>query len=235
MKNDSSTEKETLSPVALSLHFPSILSNDSISQVLSWPFQQKGKEGRLRFWERVLSKKDETDLFELCKHLIPELATESQGGKETRRLSGGFGEPDYKYAYKETVRTAKPFPPWMKRLKDQVSEMFHQPFEFVLMNYYPDDRSGIGDHADNEYDMSKRSSIVCLSLGHPHTLRIRYKNEQKHVLQITLPSAPCTRWKKNSKSFSTTVRFLSQMMETYPVQYGLVSLSGISSKRNFKH
>ena len=169
-------------------NFPSLLPTESMSQQQSWPFQQKARKGRLRFWERVFSEINEKTLLSYCKALIHLLSPEDVNGHLSRRLSGGFGEPGYEYSYKKTTRIAQPWPSWLLYLAKQLESLFDQTFEFALINYYPDHQSGIGDHADGEKDMKKNSKIVCLSFGSTHTLRIRFAKEKQYLLQIKVTS-----------------------------------------------
>ena len=109
-------------------------------------------------------------------------------GHSTRRKSGGFGEPGYRYSYNGATRDARPWPRWLVKIKNTLQERFQQRFEFALINYFPDLLAAINPHSDNERDMERRSIIACISLGHTYLLSIQRLNREE-FLKVELPSA----------------------------------------------
>ena len=115
------------------------------------------------------------------------LTHEVVDGHQTRRKSVGFGDPGYEYGYKGAIRKAKPWPAWLLKIRNTLQQRFNQPFNFALINYFPDIHSGIKGHSDAERDMKSRSIIACISVGYPHILTIQRFNHE--VLQeVEIPS-----------------------------------------------
>ena len=168
--------------------YPTLLDNNVIDDPKGWRFSEKAKKGDLRIWQRVLSEEDEQILFQRCFEIKDTLTPELVNSHQTRRKSGGFGEQGYRYRYKDTTHEAKPWPPWLLKIRNTLQERLQQPLEFVLVNYFPDIDSGISEHCDNERDMKARSIIACISVGYSHMLRIVNAKSKKEELQIEIPS-----------------------------------------------
>jgi len=84
------------------------------------------------------------------------------------RLLAWYGDVDYRYS--GLHHPAKPMPPQLLALKEQVERTLAAQgvtarFNSVLMNYYRDGNDSIGSHADDETQLGKQPIIASVSVG----------------------------------------------------------------------
>lgn len=71
-----------------------------------------------------------------------------------RKVCAFSDVPGKRYYYSAQYTEAVPWHPLVKDMKRKVDDHLGVKFNFALVNYYPDGRSGIGKHSDNESSTS---------------------------------------------------------------------------------
>lgn len=84
--------------------------------------------------------------------------------------------PGKRYYYSTQYAEAVTWPPLIKKMKYNVEDYLGIKFNFALVNYYPDGKSGIGKHSDSEHCMNFTKPIACLNFGATRKLIFREKN-----------------------------------------------------------
>ncbi|KAM4827090.1 DNA oxidative demethylase ALKBH2 isoform 2-T4 [Thomomys bottae] len=69
----------------------------------------------------------------------------------------------------------KPWLPVLERVRDRVSDMTGQTFNFVLINRYKDGCDHIGEHRDDERELAPGSPIASVSFGACRDFFFRHK------------------------------------------------------------
>lgn len=109
-------------------------------------------------------------------------------GKEcfSPRDIGFFSDEAREYAYSNSARPALPLPPAMKKLMERVNSTVCDSVKFngVLVNLYPDGRSTIGSHSDNERELVPGVGVLALSFGATRKFRVRDKKTGKIVMDV---------------------------------------------------
>jgi alkylated DNA repair dioxygenase AlkB len=95
------------------------------------------------------------------------------------RLEAIFGDSEgYFYTYSGSVELrAKPWPPFLLKLRDLVETQTGHRYQVVIGNQYRDGRDSIGYHADDEQSLGESPAIASISLGATRTFRIKEKTK----------------------------------------------------------
>lgn len=100
---------------------------------------------------------------------------------------GFYSNETKEYAYSNSARPALPIPPSMKKLLDWINDNVcnnGQKFNGVLVNLYPDGRSTIGKHSDQERELVPGVGVLALSIGVTRKFRVRDKKTGKIVMDV---------------------------------------------------
>lgn len=100
----------------------------------------------------------------------------SHTNKPVPRLLDHYG---HEYSYYHSHHPEKEIPIWLHDVKNNVEHLCGQEFNGILLNFYPDQKSNISWHSDNEDCLGKNPTIVSLSLGETRTFCIRHKKSLK--------------------------------------------------------
>ena len=76
----------------------------------------------------------------------------------------------------------------MMPLKLRLEKLIGEKFNFVLVNYFPNKKAGIGEHTDLGGGMKLNSKIACASVGYTHVLRILMASTREVLQEIEIPS-----------------------------------------------
>jgi alkylated DNA repair dioxygenase AlkB len=91
-----------------------------------------------------------------------------------------YGEGVYIYSGTETVGDPN-FPEIVKRCLEISKEMYPEfSWNGALVNWYPDGKSYIGAHSDDEKDLVENAPILSFSFGGVRTFRLKYKKNKKN-------------------------------------------------------
>ena len=72
-----------------------------------------------------------------------------------------------------------------------------------LINYYPDSKSSIPDHSDDEIEIDDNSFIVTLSLGSDRTMHFKCKHDKTLISTVTLSHGMVLIFSKSSQTIFT--------------------------------
>jgi alkylated DNA repair dioxygenase AlkB len=118
---------------------------------------------------------------EILRRLIAEVAWRQEEiilwGRKIHqpRLTAWYGDPGQTYAYSGIQLDPLPWTPTLLDIKTRVEEASRSRFNSVLLNYYRDERDGIGFHSDDEPELGKCPVIASLSLGEERTFILKHK------------------------------------------------------------
>lgn len=104
------------------------------------------------------------------------------------RLIAWYGDAGRVYAYSGLRLDPLPWTPLLRDLKTRVEQASGAGFNSVLLNYYRDERDGIGFHSDDEPELGECPVIASLSLGEARTFVLKHKT-LKSVKPVHLPLA----------------------------------------------
>ena len=97
--------------------------------------------------------------------------------KPTLRSSCGFSDPGFTYSYNGGCHEGRPWPPWLREIRDRLARYFYQTFEFALVTEFSSGNASLSN-SDSEPAMVENSKVVCVSLGQTHSLDI-WENKQR--------------------------------------------------------
>ncbi len=96
-----------------------------------------------------------------------------------RRLTSYQGEEGMTYRYSGKTRPANPWTPHILAIKTEVEKITNQKYNFALINYYPDGKSKLGWHSDDERDLVSGSIIASVSFGAKRDFQVRTKPSKR--------------------------------------------------------
>lgn len=90
------------------------------------------------------------------------------------RLTAWWGDPGVSYVYSGIRNEPKPWPEWMRGLRDVVERFTSARFNSCLGNLYRDGRDSVALHADDESELGPEPTIASLSLGASRKFQLRH-------------------------------------------------------------
>lgn len=93
----------------------------------------------------------------------------------TARKVAWYGDAAYRYTYSGTTKTALPWLPQLRDLKQRVEAITQEQFNSCLLNLYASGEEGMNWHSDDEKSLGKNSSIASVSLGAERKFAFRHK------------------------------------------------------------
>lgn len=121
---------------------------------------------------------DTTERAALFEHLsAAPFESEVANGHRVRRQSVAYSDHGLVYRYAGVERRGLPWTPLLQALRDRLRRVCGQPFNFLLVNLYPDGQAGLGWHADDEPEIYEGSTIASISLGEEREFQIRLGRE----------------------------------------------------------
>ncbi|XP_012869789.1 PREDICTED: alpha-ketoglutarate-dependent dioxygenase alkB homolog 2 isoform X1 [Dipodomys ordii] len=91
------------------------------------------------------------------------------------RKQATYGDAGLTYTFSGLTLSPKPWLPVLERIRDRVSDVTGQTFNFVLVNRYKDGCDHIGEHRDDERELASRSPIASVSFGACRDFFFRHK------------------------------------------------------------
>ncbi|KAI4462154.1 alpha-ketoglutarate-dependent dioxygenase alkb 2 [Holotrichia oblita] len=95
------------------------------------------------------------------------------------RQQVAYGDVGMSYKFSGITAPAKPWLPSLRSIRDLISEITGNYFNFVLINRYRNGSDHIGEHRDNEADLDHNSPIASLSLGQQRTFILKHADVRK--------------------------------------------------------
>ncbi|XP_071166600.1 DNA oxidative demethylase ALKBH2-like [Mytilus edulis] len=136
----------------------------------------------------LYSKKEADELLIKCAELLEyntgQLAKVKVFGKwhDIPRKQVAYGDAGLSYKFSSTIVPARPWIPFLKDIRDKISEVTKHEFNFVLINRYKDGHDHMGEHRDDEEDLVPGHPIASLSLGQPRDFVFRHADSRgKHA------------------------------------------------------
>ncbi len=118
------------------------------------------------------------------------------------RLSAWYGSKDLNYSYSGITVTPLRWNQTLLRLKSRIESLVSHSFNSVLLNYYRDQRDGMGMHSDDESDLGQQPVIASLSLGDERIFLLRHRHlKEINTLKLPLPSSSILLMNGNTQSF----------------------------------
>ena len=95
------------------------------------------------------------------------------------KLTISYGATEYTYHYSGKDHKATKWPAPIEVLARAIerTQQLEKKFDFALVNYYPDGKSGLGWHADDEADILPGSTIASISLGAERRFQVKRKDK----------------------------------------------------------
>ncbi len=89
------------------------------------------------------------------------------------RLTSYQGDKGVFYRYSGIRREAETWSPTVEKIKKEVERVTGQKYNFCLLNFYPNGKSKLGWHRDDERDIEDNSMIASVSLGASRDFQVR--------------------------------------------------------------
>ncbi|KAM5312202.1 DNA oxidative demethylase ALKBH2 isoform 1-T2 [Glossophaga mutica] len=94
------------------------------------------------------------------------------------RKQATYGDTGLTYTFSGLTLSPKPWIPVLERVRDRVSLVTGQTFNFVLVNRYKDGHDHIGEHRDDERELAPGSPIASVSFGACRDFFFRHKDSR---------------------------------------------------------
>ncbi|KAL4223357.1 Alpha-ketoglutarate-dependent dioxygenase alkB 2 [Mactra antiquata] len=130
------------------------------------------------------SKSCADEIFKECEKLLTynegQLAKVNLFGKwhDIPRKQVAHGDEGLSYTFSNNTVPARPWTPFLKKIKDTISEVTGHEFNFVLINRYKDGKDHMGEHRDDEKDLVQGHPIASLSLGQPRDFIFKHADSR---------------------------------------------------------
>ncbi len=102
------------------------------------------------------------------------------------RDTAWYGDPGLHYKYSELEHKAKPWLPFLIKIRDQVNSAFCQNFNSVLINRYRDGNDGVSWHSDDEPELGNSPTLCSVSFGGSRKFQLRSKEKPREIFSIYL-------------------------------------------------
>ncbi|XP_037672885.1 DNA oxidative demethylase ALKBH2 [Choloepus didactylus] len=94
------------------------------------------------------------------------------------RKQATYGDAGVTYTFSGLTLSPKPWIPVLERVRDCVSRVTGQTFNFVVINRYKDGCDHIGEHRDDERELAPGSPIASVSFGACRDFVFRHKDSR---------------------------------------------------------
>ena len=81
------------------------------------------------------------------------------------RLTMWYSSDGSTYTYSGIAMEPRPFPPFIRDMRDRIEQEHELSFNSVLVNVYRDGQDGVGWHSDDEQELGDEIDIASVSLG----------------------------------------------------------------------
>ncbi|KAM9743817.1 DNA oxidative demethylase ALKBH2 isoform 1-T2 [Menidia menidia] len=148
------------------------------------PWQKIEAEGLDCDYALLFSRKEADNLF---KQLEEEVVYST--GEEAKvqvfgkvynipRKQATYGDAGLTYTYSGVRRSACPWTPTLRYIRDAVTRATAQTFNFVLINRYKDGQDHMGEHRDDEKELDPFCPIASVSLGAARDFVFRHRDSR---------------------------------------------------------
>lgn len=104
-------------------------------------------------------------------------------GKEitTKRKVAWYAEEPFSYTYSRVTKTALPFTPLLREIKEKAEQVSEETFNACLLNLYHNGDEGMAWHSDGEKDLKKNGAIASISFGADRKFSFKHKTSKEKV------------------------------------------------------
>ena len=107
--------------------------------------------------------------------------------KQNRLTCFYAADPSLNYRYSGINNANAPvFPSFLQEIREVAEGICGCSFNYCLLNWYPNGKSTIGWHADDERDLAPGSKIASFSFGAERYFDFRRKDNHKEKTRVTL-------------------------------------------------
>ncbi|GEA10977.1 alpha-ketoglutarate-dependent dioxygenase AlkB [Alteromonas sp. KUL49] len=144
-------------------------------------------DGTVHYYGNVMSQKDAGELYSSLLMTIDWQNDRSMiFGKEiiTKRKVAWYGDKPFSYTYSKVTKTALPWTPELKVLKNLAQEETGETYNSCLLNLYHDGSEGMSWHSDGEKELKKNGAIASMSLGAQRKFAFKHKRTKETIAQF---------------------------------------------------
>lgn len=141
-------------------------------------------DGTVNYYGKLMPQEQANRYFEALLHHIEWRNDEAViFGKKiiTKRKVAWYGEKPFEYTYSNTTKTALPWTPELKELKQLAELETGETFNSCLLNLYHNGDEGMAWHSDGEKDLKKNGAIASLSFGAQRKFAFKHKQSDIKV------------------------------------------------------
>ncbi|XP_053375899.1 DNA oxidative demethylase ALKBH2-like [Mercenaria mercenaria] len=128
------------------------------------------------------------EIFKECEQLLTynegKLAKVNIFGKwhDIPRKQVAHGDTGLSYTFSNNTVPARPWTPFLEKIRDTITHVTGYDFNFLLINRYKDGLDHMGEHRDDEKDLVHGYPIASLSLGQPRDFIFKHAEARgKHA------------------------------------------------------
>jgi alkylated DNA repair dioxygenase AlkB len=146
------------------------------------------RDGVVEYFGRVFSPEESATLFDELLTTSPWQADEvilfGQKRILTRKVAW-MGDAGFTYSYSGTSKTASPWTPPLRGIRERVETLCGQAFNTCLLNLYHDGSEGMGWHSDDEKTLGRNPVIASVSFGAERIFKLKHR-KSKEVVSVLL-------------------------------------------------
>ncbi len=142
------------------------------------------EDGEVYYHGPVVSKDEADQYYEI---LLKEIAWKNDEavifGKRiiTKRKVAWYADSIFSYTYSKVTRTALPWVPILRELKEIVESRSGEYYNSCLLNLYHDGSEGMAWHSDEEREIKRNGAIGSLSFGAERKFLLKHKQSKQKV------------------------------------------------------
>ena len=143
------------------------------------------REGVVEYMGRVFDPGESDALFSTLLSAIAWQNDQVVMFGKTRKLSrkvAWHGEEGFTYSYSGSSKTASPWTPALRSIRDRVEKCSGTNFNSCLLNLYHDGSEGMGWHSDDEKTLGENPVIASVSFGAERVFRLKHRGAKESKL-----------------------------------------------------
>lgn len=147
------------------------------------------EDGEVEYMNGWISKQEADSLFEQLSNLEWKTEQVRMYGKmfTPSRQIYYFGDKGVSYRYSGSEKESlEKWHPGLDEIRKRLEKDTGQHFNFALLNHYPDGKSYLGFHSDNEKGLKPGGIIASLSLGAERKFVFKHKKDGSKKIELPL-------------------------------------------------
>lgn len=102
------------------------------------------------------------------------------------RLTAWYADEGVSYKYSGVTLMARPYPEFLKTIKQRVEQATGFNFNSALLNFYRDQTDSMGWHRDNEKELGLNPVIASVSLGASREFKFKNYHDKETKVSVLL-------------------------------------------------